>query len=123
MAWMPGIEALSHRLRDGRTARALGALALAALIVLVVHLDATRSLPSDLLTVLPALGFALLMLVRPYLGAKAIARLHGVRSRARRVAARARPLPRRRSETVRGGRLIAAALAGRAPPALLSRAA
>jgi hypothetical protein len=80
---------------------------------------------SALLTMLPALAFAATMLVRPYLGQRAIARL-----RLRRAA----PSPlvraacevgahRRAQRTLsRGGLLIAAALAGRAPPAALAPA-
>jgi hypothetical protein len=92
-----------------------------ALLVVIVALVAAHSMPAELLTVLPALAFGLLMMVRPYLGEKAIARLRGT-PRAR------RPLPpclprvhERCGDAVRGGRLIAAALAGRAPPALLAR--
>lgn len=119
---MPGTEALSNRLSRGRGVRALAALALLALIALVALLDATRSLPSDLLTVLPAVALALLMVARPYLAAGTIMRLRGRRGRRRATEEPASAIPRRRREIVRGGRLIAAALAGRAPPALLPRA-
>ena len=119
---MPGTEALSNRLSGGRTMRALAALALLALIASMVLLDATRSLPSDLLTVLPALALALLMVARPYLAAETIMRLRGAPARRRAKQEPTRAVPRRRRQIVRGGRLIAVALAGRAPPALLPRA-
>ncbi|HTZ63320.1 MAG TPA: hypothetical protein VMB51_04395 [Solirubrobacteraceae bacterium] len=77
---------------------------------------------SAALVLLPALALALAMLVRPYLGARAIARL-----RARRADRAQRPCStllsvgarRMRAHAVRGGRLIAVALAGRAPPPTL----
>jgi len=80
---------------------------------------------SALLTVLPALAFAAIMLVRPYLGQRAIARL-----RLRRPAPASSPKPvrevgsRRSAQRTltRGGLLIAAALAGRAPPVALAPA-
>jgi hypothetical protein len=73
----------------------------------------------SLLILLPALALALVMLIRPYLGERTITRLRVARSR-RRDPRAALSLPRPRSRwqpSIRGGRLIAAALAGRAPPA------
>jgi hypothetical protein len=76
-------------------------------------------LESGALILLPTLALALLMLTRPYLGEGLLARL-----RSRRV-----PRPRStvsfpprswRARAVRGGRLIAVALAGRAPPPALA---
>lgn len=90
---------------------ALAALALAGVI---------DPLQSGALTMLPALALAAIMLTHPYLGEHAIARL---RARRARQWAEARPIavPRRpATRVVRGGRLIAAALAGRAPPLALA---
>lgn len=71
------------------------------------------------LIMLPALLLAVVMLTRPYLGERAIGKL-GVH-RTRRVRATAPAAARTRSfdYAVRGGRLIATALAGRAPPLAL----
>jgi hypothetical protein len=73
---------------------------------------------SDLLTLLPLVALAAIMLTRPYLGERAIARLRS-RERVPRLP-RAAMHPRVHSAwtIARGGRLIAASLAGRAPPAL-----
>lgn len=71
------------------------------------------------LTMLPALVLALVMLVRPYLGERAIARLRAACMRRPRVRLTLR-LSNARSRTsvaMHGGLLIAASLAGRAPPA------
>jgi choline-glycine betaine transporter len=95
---------------------------------LVVALVATGALAlggsfapiqSGVLILLPALALAVAMLVRPYLGARAIARL---RARSRRVRVTAASTAPRHTPTrvVRGGRLIALALAGRAPPPALA---
>lgn len=80
---------------------------------------------SALLTVLPAFALAAIMLARPYLGQRTIARL---RLRRQAPAPSPRAVPevgshRRAQRTLsRGGLLIAAALAGRAPPAALAPA-
>jgi hypothetical protein len=75
----------------------------------------------SLLMMLPALALAIVMLARPYMGARAIVRL---RKRRARLAPRSAPArlgsPGWRPQAVSGGRLIAAALAGRAPPAALA---
>ncbi|HSZ14277.1 MAG TPA: hypothetical protein VK790_09610 [Solirubrobacteraceae bacterium] len=108
----------------GRCARLLRrvvpvmALALLAALVLAGAID---PLQSGLLTMAPALMFAAMMLARPYMGERAIARLRVRPSRRRRrVAARVPAFPGAAARMVRGGRLIAAALAGRAPPAALA---
>jgi hypothetical protein len=72
----------------------------------------------SLLIMLPALALAIAMLIRPYLGERAIARLRARRARARRprLARLTVTALRARKYLARGGRLIALALAGRAPP-------
>jgi hypothetical protein len=94
-------------------------LALLALSVLALS-GAIDSLQSGALTMAPALALALLMLTRPYLGERVIARLRCARPRRMRVASSkaGRALPG--AYVARGGRLIAAALAGRAPPLALA---
>ncbi len=97
-----------------------------ALIVALIALTALalsgviESLQSGAMMVLPALVLAVVMLVRPYLGEGAIARLHARRARRPNVAT---PMlvvpPRPRGRVARGGRLIAVAMAGRAPPLAL----
>jgi len=91
---------------------ALGALALGG---------ALSSLQGGALTMLPALVLAVMMLTRPYMGERVIAQLRARRSRGegspRRVVARMRTS----ASLARGGRLIAEALAGRAPPAVADR--
>ncbi len=68
---------------------------------------------------LPAVVLAAMMLTRPYLGERVIARLRARRPRrASAVRAIVRSL-RPEGRVARGGRLIAAALAGRAPPLAL----
>ncbi len=73
-------------------------------------------LQSGALTMLPALVLGLMMLTRPYVGERTIARL---RTRHTRRPDEIRPVAAPRSpsrRTAHGGRLIAVALAGRAPP-------
>src|SRR5271167_4902088 len=100
----------------GRLALVLALVTLAALALA----GAIDPLQSGALTMLPAIVLAGVMLTRPYVGERAIARF-----RARRTWRRdeMRPLVSRRcssARAVRGGRLIAAALAGRAPPLALA---
>jgi hypothetical protein len=71
----------------------------------------------DLLTLLPLCAVILVMLLRPYAGEGAIARLRGARgTRARAPSQLESPRSLDLAHVARGGRLIAAALAGRAPP-------
>lgn len=88
-------------------------------VVLMLAGGVSASLHTAVLTVLPALALAVMMLTRPYLGERTIAELrtrHGRRPRAQaRGGARERPDA---LVLAKGGRLIAAALAGRAPPLL-----
>ena len=99
--------------------RTASVLALIALVALALA-GAIDPLQSGALTMLPALALALMMLTRPYLGERTIARLRSRRrprrSAAARIVVRARPC----ASVARGGRLIAAALAGRAPPLALA---
>lgn len=113
---MSGIcSLLGRQVRVRLLSRTALALALVALIALALG-GVIDPLHSGALTMLPALALATIMLTRPYLGERAIARLR-TRSSPRTTAvaiigARLRP----HAPLARGGRLIAAALAGRAPP-------
>jgi hypothetical protein len=71
------------------------------------------------LIVLPALLLAVVMLTHPYLGERAIGKLRVSRARRSSTAVPAVARPRSPERAVRGGRLIAVALAGRAPPLAL----
>ena len=95
--------------------RSVMVLALAAIAALAFS-GAFDSMQTGLLTTLPAIALAVMMLTRPYLGERVIARLRAVRRRRRSDARQARVLPRPAATVARGGRLIALALAGRAPP-------
>jgi hypothetical protein len=106
-------------LRARRLWRLASIVALVALTALALS-GTIESLQSGAMMMLPALALALALLLRPYLGAGAIAWLHARRARPRRIAARvAVPLPSR-VPVARGGRLIAVSLAGRAPPPALA---
>jgi hypothetical protein len=77
------------------------------------------ALPPGVLTLLPALTLAVVMVTRPYLGERVIERLRLRRARPRINGLGLAVRSRRRQPTatmLRGGRLIAASLAGRAPP-------
>lgn len=71
------------------------------------------------LIMLPALLLAAVMLTRPYPGERVIAKLRVRQARRRRGVAQMADPVRPCTHTVRGGRLIAVALAGRAPPLAL----
>lgn len=90
-------------------------VALVALIALTLC-GAIDPLQSGALTMAPALAMAMMMLTRPYLGERVIARLRTRRGSRRSATGRQSALMRRRARVARGGRLIAVALAGRAPP-------
>jgi hypothetical protein len=98
-----------------RFAAVLALLALAALALS----GAIDPLQSGVLTMAPALALALAMLTRPYFGERVIARLRCSRTRHRDATARQTLPPRPSAHVARGGLLIAAALAGRAPPLAL----
>ncbi len=88
-------------------------LAVAALTLVGVH--------SDVLLVLPVLLFALPLLAGRYVGEEHLARLAAAFVATRRRPAGSLPTTARRSPLAvpRGGRLIAASLAVRPPPAAL----
>jgi hypothetical protein len=86
---------------------ALAALALGGVV---------DSLQGGALTMLPALALSFMMLTRPYLGERVIARLRSRRPRRQNTAGASASSLRRDTRVARGGRLIAVALAGRAPP-------
>jgi hypothetical protein len=71
---------------------------------------------SGALIMLPALLFATVMLTRPYLGERVIARLRVRHVRRPHTGAYVRGPLRPATRAASGGRLIAMALAGRAPP-------
>jgi hypothetical protein len=92
-------------------------LLLAALTVLCAALLAITGFNVDLMTVLPALATAAVLVIWPYAGLELVLRISRRRPPRPR---RARASRRRRLPTVaRGGRLLAASLGGRAPPALV----
>jgi hypothetical protein len=94
-------------------------LAIAVLGVVVALADTVTGVGTGLLLLSPALVLLIPLLAGRYLGADALERLAARRTRhVRRVRPASAPLPRRRPRTtlVRGGRLLAAALAERGPP-------
>jgi hypothetical protein len=95
-------------------------LVLAVVVLAVLALSGSLdSLQTGVLTLLPAVVLAVMMLTRPYLGEQAIARLRARcprRRRRPRTVATLGGYRRPELDVARGGRLIAAALAGRAPP-------
>jgi hypothetical protein len=94
-------------------------LALSALAALALS-GAIDPLQSGALTMLPAVALAVMMLTRPYLGERVIARLRARRPRRSRAAGSIVGSLRADAHVARGGRLIAVALAGRAPPLALA---
>jgi hypothetical protein len=95
------------------------AFALLALAVLALsgRLGAAQG---GVLIMLPALALAVMMLTRPFLGERVVARLRARRPRRAQAAAPIAARVRRRAGVARGGCLIATALAGRAPPLALA---
>jgi hypothetical protein len=95
-------------------------LVVAVLGVLIALAETITGLDTGLLLLSPALVLLLPLLAGRYVGEDALERFAARRSQPRGRASRAAsaPLPRRRPRTVvvRGGRLIAAALAERGPP-------
>lgn len=98
------------------------ALAGAGLLAVLALSGSLVSAQEALLTLAPAFALALLMLARPYVGERTLARLRTSRRRARLRAPCADRAPRHGLERAiaGGGRLIAASLAGRAPPLALA---
>jgi hypothetical protein len=102
-----------------RSWRPLLAVALVAATALAIGADG--SLATGALMMLPALVLAAIMLTRPYLGERVIARLRMRRGARRRAPATCAHTGLSFAPfAASGGRLIAAALAGRAPPACLA---
>jgi hypothetical protein len=97
-------------------------LAIAVLGVVVALAESVTGLHTGLLLLSPALVLALPLLAGRYFGEDALERLAArvaVPRRRRRVAGGPPPARRRpRVRAIRGGRLIAAALAERAPPVM-----
>jgi hypothetical protein len=95
-----------------------------ALVVCVLALAPLGAVHDDVLLAAPALLFALPLLAGRYVGEDRLARLAAAFAPGRRRPVRARPPARRPAPRVlpRGGRLIAAALAERPPPARASAA-
>jgi hypothetical protein len=95
-------------------------LVVAVLGVLVALAETITGLDTGLLLLSPALVLLLPLLAGRYLGEESLQRLAARMKAPRRRASRpaSAPLPRRRPRTavVRGGRLLAAALAERGPP-------
>jgi hypothetical protein len=104
--------------RSGVVRRCALLLALLGLVALALT-DGGASIQTGALMMAPVLAIAVVMLTRPYLGERILARL--ARQRPRHPVASLRLTTRWAGAGVaRGGRLIAAALAGRAPPPALA---
>ncbi len=82
-------------------------------------LDGGASMQTGALMMAPVLALLVLMLTRPYIGERILARIAARRPR-RAVAEVRFTATWSGANVVRGGRLIAAALAGRAPPPALA---
>jgi hypothetical protein len=93
-------------------------LAIALLGVVVALGETVTGLHSGLLLLSPALVLLLPLLAGRYVGEAHLRRLAGRRTAVRRPRPVSAPLPRRRphAAVVRGGRLVASALAVRGPP-------
>jgi hypothetical protein len=106
----------------GRDARPLWRLSLVLALIALAALALSGELGAaqgGALIMLPALLLAFVMYTRPYLGEQTIARLRACRARRKRRPNPTACAPRTRRSPARathGGRLIAVALAGRAPP-------
>jgi hypothetical protein len=109
-----------------RHARLLRRLSLALVLIAFVALALSGELGAaqgGVLIMLPTLLLAAVMFTRPYLGEETIARLRVRRAkRNRRLETPACVIapPRAPTRASHGGRLIAVALAGRAPPLVLA---
>jgi hypothetical protein len=117
----PGFGVHARSRCVARFALALGLIAVLALGMTGV----VASLQSGAFAMFPIFALSIVLLIRPYLGERAIAQLRA--RRAARVSrahnAKQTPQPRRPAHALvaRGGRLIAVALAGRAPPVAPAR--
>ncbi len=115
---MSSVSSCSLSSLSRRRARVAGRLALILVLVCLTVLalgGAIDLLQTGVLTMLPALALAVMMLMRPYPGERVVARLRARRRRASAVRCTVGFL-RPEASVARGGRLIAVALAGRAPP-------
>jgi hypothetical protein len=92
----------------------------AALLALSTGLLFATGFDVGLMMLAPAIGTAALLLVWPHSGLDLIMRIAARRGPPRSRRART-PVRRRLDVVARGGRLIAASLGGRAPPALACR--
>jgi len=101
-----------------RDQRILVALAVLSMAVVVVH--SMLGLAPDLLLAVPVLVLFAPLLCGSYVGEEGIARLAALREPVLRAATRQGRALRAPRILPRGGRLIAAALAQRGPPALLA---
>jgi hypothetical protein len=113
----------SLRSVSGPQARVVWRLTLIVALVALAALGlsgAADTMQTGLLTMLPALTLGVMMLTRPYLGERVIARLRARRRRRVNGVGRTLGRPRPKVGVARGGRLIAMALAGRAPPLALA---
>jgi hypothetical protein len=108
--------AASRFSKRGRLVLSAAFLALSAGLLLATGFD------FGLMMVLPALCTAAILIVWPHPGLELIMRIAARRRPPRPRRARP-PARRRRSAVARGGRLLAASLGGRAPPAPTPRAA
>jgi len=105
--------------RSPRHAFGLAVVAVALVAVgVLVPLGALGALQSGALMLVPALVLAAALLAGRYPGERLIERWGRARPRVRPTVARVRVPSRPSRELPHGGRLIATALAGRAPPAL-----
>jgi fatty acid desaturase len=104
-----------------RSARHACALAVAVLAVAAIGLlAALGALAPGVLMLLPALLLTLVLVAGRYPGERLLERWRRARPRVRRALATVLAPGRRPPQLVRGGRLIAAALAGRAPPVFVA---
>jgi hypothetical protein len=93
---------------------------LAAIAALLLGLLWATGFAVDLMTVMPALATVAIFFAWPYPGLDLIMRIAARRRRPRPERAGV-PGKRRRRVPLRGGRLLAVSLGGRAPPALYCR--
>jgi hypothetical protein len=104
--------------RSRRSVVFAGALAAVAAVATLALLGVLGVLGPGALTLLPALLLAAALFTGRFPGERLIERWTRARPRLRRALAPLVALTRPVASTPRGGRLVAAALAGRAPPAL-----
>ena len=101
----------------GRAAALVVALAAAVALATLAPLGVLGPLTPGALMLLPTLLLVLALLAGHFPGERLIERWGRGRPRPRKMIAQVLAPTHRPAQTLRGGRLIAAALAGRAPPA------